>query len=303
MQGNYIVLDTQKFYDKSALFKGRKPAKLSTFSIFKKNAVAKQNSIKSSVENKVEKEETAKVEVQQPASVPQAPVAPPKVEPKKEEINNVITLPSKEVLDKKSNNLNVSFYKNLPGEVVKLVSYRRLRVNSLIVAILNHVKNVAAVLNEIKVEVKEQFDFSQFQNVNVQSPTPVFEEAPREDFNRIPDNNQLLEKYLNKENIDMANSAVDEAYIVEINSLTREKENTEDSLATQKEILANLKRRIEQNKALCEAKKRELMEENMALTQELNDVLSEINQLSDIASQQEAFLGINTQDDNSYGRR
>ena len=40
----------------------------------------------------------------------------------------------------------------------------------------------------------------------------------------------------------------------------------------------------------------------MALTQELNDVLSEINQLSDIASQQEAFLGINGQDDNSYGR-
>ena len=30
----------------------------------------------------------------------------------------------------------------------------------------------------------------------------------------------------------------------------------------------------------------------MALTQELNDVLAEINQLSDTVSQQEAFLGI-----------
>ena len=71
-----------------------------------------------------------------------------------------------------------------------------------------------------------------------------------------------------------------------------QKATTADSLATQKEILMNLRKQVEQNNALCEARKRELIEENMALTQELNDVLAEINQLSDTVSQQEAFLGI-----------
>ena len=228
MQGNYIVLDTQKFYDKSALFKGRKPAKLSTFSVFKKNALAKQNSIKSSVEVKETKVEAPKVEVQQPqapAQVPQVPQAPPKVEPKKEEVNNVISLPSKDVLDQRGAALNVSFYKNLPGKVVNLVSCRRLRVNSLIVSILNHVKKVAAVMNEIKVEEpvepkKEQFDFGQFQSVSEPVvPLTFVDEAPREEV-RTQDNDQLLEKYLNKENIEPGfsnNTPIDESYIMEIN--------------------------------------------------------------------------------------
>ena len=41
MQGNITVLDIQKFYDNSALIKGRKPAKLSTFNnVYKKYWVA-----------------------------------------------------------------------------------------------------------------------------------------------------------------------------------------------------------------------------------------------------------------------
>ena len=71
-----------------------------------------------------------------------------------------------------------------------------------------------------------------------------------------------------------------------------QKETTADSLATQKEILMNLRKQVEHNNRLCEAKKRDLIEENMALTQELNDVLAEINRLSDTVNQQEAFLGI-----------
>ena len=63
-----------------------------------------------------------------------------------------------------------------------------------------------------------------------------------------------------------------------------------------------MRKRIEQIKALCEAKKQELEEENMALTQELNGLLAQVNQLSDIASQQEAFLGINNSEEEYKGK-
>lgn len=84
--------------------------------------------------------------------------------------------------------------------------------------------------------------------------------------------------------------------VVEYQTLVEQKETTADSLATQKEILMNLRKQVEQNNRLCEAKKRDLIEENMALTQELNDVLAEINRLSDTVNQQEAFLGISEEE-------
>ena len=219
MQGNYIVLDTQKFYDKSALFKGRKPAKLSTFSVFKKNAVAKQNSIKSNVEVKVTPTVAPKVEVQQPQAPAPLPQVPPKVEPKKVEVNNVISFPTKDILDKKATLLNATFYNDLPGKVVTMVTNRRLRVNSLIVSILNHVKKVAAVSNVIIVEVKdepvkEQFDFSKFQNTpEPVTPLTTINEAPKEEI-KATDNDQLLEKYLIQLFFVMTMSAMIQIYII-----------------------------------------------------------------------------------------
>ena len=90
----------------------------------------------------------------------------------------------------------------------------------------------------------------------------------------------------------MKNHIDDDTNVVEFQTLMEQKATTADSLATQREILMNLRKQVEKNNLLCEAKKRDLIEENMALTQELNDVLAEINQLSDTVSQQEAFLGL-----------
>ena len=40
----------------------------------------------------------------------------------------------------------------------------------------------------------------------------------------------------------------------------------------------------------------------MELTQELNDVLAEINKLTDVANQQEAFLGISQDESMGMGK-
>ena len=230
--------------------------------------------------------------------------------------SNVIQFPSKEVLEKKSKDLNVVFYNDVLATIIHLDSYRRLRVASLVYKILLHTKKVVALtpepINSLNGNIqqipnkennivqspkkeepkKETFDFSQVSNVTLNNSADV-------NSSKAPiDNEVKLDEFLNKNIIHsesqstVETSFVDNKIMNEINSLLKENSNTEDSIATQKEILANLRKRIEQNKALCEAKRQELEEENMALTQELNGLLAEVNQLSDIANQQEAFLGI-----------
>lgn len=321
MQQNLTVLHEQKFYDSSAnKFKTRKPAKISTYKVFYPKAVALQNSVKNNIKSapvrpQVEvRPEVSEVKVQEP-SAPlgvQAPVGEPVQAKAEPTISFNITL-SEERLQEIENKLNVEIYKELNAKIVNLVTYRRLKVAMLVVATLrkaiSYANKVMALLDQTKEEIKnEPIDFSQFPNVIKFPGTQVNSELPIEQEVSTPktnDNIIRLENYLNQgtTNVDNANDSVDDVNIIEINSLMKEKVKTEESLQTQREILADLRRKIEQNKALCEAKKQELKEENMALTRELNDVLAEINQLSDIANQQEAFLGISNESDDIYGRK
>ena len=318
MLENCTILDEKKVFGNEAISKGRKPAKLSTFKTFYPKTVEIRNKLRKTVESQQPVENKQEQVVAQPTvntsvevknEVQQSQQAP------KQE-DNVIQFPSKEVLEKKVKDLNVVFYNDVPATIIHLDSYRRLRVASLVYKILLHTKKVVALtpepINSLNGNIqqipnkennivqspkkeepkKETFDFSQVSNVTLNNSADV-------NSSKAPiDNEVKLDEFLNKNIIHsesqstVETSFVDNKIMNEINSLLKENSNTEDSIATQKEILANLRKRIEQNKALCEAKRQELEEENMALTQELNGLLAEVNQLSDIANQQEAFLGI-----------
>lgn len=317
MQDNYTVLHEQKFYDTSAKFKGRKPAKLSTYKVFYPKTVAMQNSVRNNIKSvneapHVEVNVPSVEQQKEPASVSQPTSAVEST------VQNTIVAPtnsfnitlSVERLQEIESKLNAEIYKELNAKIINLVTYRRLKVAMLVVETLRkailYANKVMALLEETKEEVKnEPIDFSQFPNVIKFPGTQVNSELPMEQEVSTPkkDNIIRLENYLNQgtTSFENTNETVDDVNIIEINSLIKEKEKTTESLQTQREILADLRRKIEQNKLLCEARKQELKEENLALTQELNDVLAEINQLSDIANQQEAFLGISNESDNSYG--
>lgn len=323
MLENCAILDEKILFSNGAILKGRKPAKLSTFKTFYPKTVEIRNKIRKSeespqVEPKQEIATTKPVE-----NVVQAPNKEVKNENQQSQSvqkqeSNVIQFPSKEVLEKKSKDLNVVFYNDVLATIIHLDSYRRLRVASLVYKILLHTKKVVALtpepINSLNGNIqqipnkennivqspkkeepkKETFDFSQVSNIDLTNVV----QSEVNSSKAVVDNEVKLDEFLNKNIIHsesqstVETSFVDNKIMNEINSLLKENSNTEDSIATQKEILANLRKRIEQNKALCEAKRQELEEENMALTQELNGLLAEVNQLSDIANQQEAFLGI-----------
>lgn len=318
MQGNYTVLDEQKYLERGAIFKGRKPAKLSTYKVFYPKTKALQNSVKKENQN-INMELKNSQPVKEPVKTTettniQTPIQPTMPVNNTETSNNISNTFSEEKLNELESKLNVNFYSSINSKNIKLTTYRRLKVAVLVVNSLKKVRNyttrIMDLLEKVEEPKKEQFDFSQLPNISSMQETEVKSDIPtpkNEEVNtqKVNSNEVLLDKFFKEgrtNTSDNVSESVDDSYINQINSLTKEKENTEDSLATQKEILANLRKRIEQNKVLCEAKKQELMEENMALTQELNDVLAEINQLSDIANQQEAFLGISNDLDDSYSR-
>lgn len=314
MLENCTILDEKKVFGNEAISKGRKPAKLSTFKTFYPKTVEIRNKLRKTVESQQPVENKQEQVVAQPTvntsvevknEVQQSQQAP------KQE-DNVIQFPSKEVLEKKVKDLNVVFYNDVPATIIHLDSYRRLRVASLVYKILLHAKKVVALtpqqatpVNNLPEEPKkETFDFSQVSNIDLTNVV----QSEVNSSKAVVDNEVKLDEFLNKNIIHPESqpttetSIVDDKIMNDINSLLKENSSTEDSIATQKEILASLRKRIEQNKALCEAKKQELEEENMALTQELNGLLAQVNQLSDIASQQEAFLGINNSEEEYKGK-
>lgn len=314
MLENCTILDEKKVFGNEAISKGRKPAKLSTFKTFYPKTVEIRNKLRKTVESQQPVENKQEQVVAQPTvntsvevknEVQQSQQAP------KQE-DNVIQFPSKEVLEKKVKDLNVVFYNDVPATIIHLDSYRRLRVASLVYKILLHAKKVVALTPEQATPVnnlpeepkKETFDFSQVSNIDLTNVV----QSEVNSSKAVVDNEVKLDEFLNKNIIHPESqpttetSIVDDKIMNDINSLLKENSSTEDSIATQKEILASLRKRIEQNKALCEAKKQELEEENMALTQELNGLLAQVNQLSDIASQQEAFLGINNSEEEYKGK-
>lgn len=276
--------------DENKKIVGRKPAKLSAIQTFKTKASNLKQSIKSA-------------NVETPTPVAPAPEIEKPVETKSEPtnkpvaanntaLNNVVNFPDAAECEKRLANKGVTCTNK--ASINNLTSSRKLRVAAKVIEftknVKNHAQKVELSINQPKDNVKNIYDFSK--SFEAMTPTePKEEEVPTKEiveekpYSWLRNEDTTISKGVKEEPKEDSN-------VVEFQTLMEQKATTADSLATQKEILMNLRKQVEQNNALCEAKKRELIEENMALTQELNDVLAEINQLSDTVSQQEAFLGI-----------
>ena len=241
-------------------------------------------------------------------------------EPK--ENDNVLPLTSEEVLLSKKNTLGIETYKDVESNIINLKDYqnaRRLRVNQVVVGNANRTRNVLGIerikeeteIENDNVEVENQpFDFASVSRMNEATSTPSTEVEPEQEVNskfepeitaevEEPkyDNDTKLDEWLNKENNSQSTVNVNDSMINEVNELQSERNDKANSLATQKEILEALRARIANNEELCRQRKLQLEEENLQLTQELNDVLAEINQLTSLANEQEAFLGISNDDE------
>ena len=277
---------------------GRKPAKLSAIQVFKNKTANLKKSIQTEIETTKNVVETPNVETQKMAETKpvenKESVATQNVMP-----NNVVNFPDSSECEKRLASKGVVCTKI--ANLNRLNSSRKLRVAAKVIEftknVNNHVQKVELSLNqpkEEKEEIKEEknniYDFSKsFAEMKPVEPkpeeTPAVETTEEKPYSWLRNEETNITKNVKEETKEDSN-------VVEFQTLMEQKATTADSLATQKEILMNLRKQVEQNNALCEARKRELIEENMALTQELNDVLAEINQLSDTVSQQEAFLGI-----------
>ena len=243
--------------------------------------------------------ETPKEEVKQEMEISNVET-PASVTLKEEPKTEITLLPltSEEVLRAKKDSLGIEAYKTLIGNVAAIKSIqetsRRLKTNPVVPGNINRARNVNGIDKVLEKTVEPEitqepvapkaFDFSSL---------PGVEEKPEVPDDKTYDNNTKLDEWLNKEN----GITTSDPTLNEVNDLQMVRDNTANSLANQREILEQLRARIDKNKALCEVKKKELREENMELTQELNDVLAEINKLTDIANQQEAFLGINSEEE------
>ena len=280
--------------DENKKIVGRKPAKLSAIQTFKTKASNLKQSIKSA-------------NVETPTPVAPAPeIAKPvetKSEPTTEPVaannttpNNVVNFPDAVECEKRLVNKGVTCTNK--ALINKITSSRKLRVAAKVIEFTKNVKNhapkVELSVNQLKGDVKNIYDFSK--SFETMTPTELKNEPKEEEVPTKEVEEEKPYSWLRNEDTKISKGVKEapkeDSNVVEFQTLMEQKATTADSLATQKEILMNLRKQVEQNNALCEARKRELIEENMALTQELNDVLAEINQLSDTVSQQEAFLGI-----------
>ena len=293
-------------------FKGRKPAKLSTYQRFYNNAKKEMTKLKV-IEGGLSQEKNTSTQptdgkisnIGSSTNLANNNVFEKKIEVQQDtkgdnQLNSTSIeqqFLSVEEYNKRLDTLNAVCFKDLPGNI-KSTGARKLRVAQKVKDVCCHVRNYVAKVYQIIPEAKEEqpknetFDFGKSLN-NMQSKEP--EVTKQSDNNIVKLDEWLLNKDTNVSNV-AENSKVapenDSNAIIEFQNLVEQKTTTEDSLATQKEILANLRKKVQHNKALCEAKKQELIEENMALTQELNDVLAEINELTDLANEQEAFLNM-----------
>lgn len=277
---------TKEILGSSVKLAGRKPAKLSAMPKFKSKTMSLMDSVPAVTPvintSPVTTPSQEKVVSQMPSEAPKQPEQP---------TAPIVNLPTIEECKRRLDSIGVTCTEILP--VNKLSSTRKLRAAprvSKVMRLINcHVVKVNLNTQKEEEHIKEEahedkttFDFSKSFN-EVSNDTK--QEETEKPYSWLRNEEVITKTKEEKDDVDDAN-------VVEFQTLMEQKATTVDSLATQKEILMNLRRKVEENNALCEAKKRDLIEENMALTQELNDVLAEINQLSDTVSQQEAFLGI-----------
>ena len=300
MLNNITVTEEDIYYKNDVPRNGAKVAKLSTFQVFK----PKTDQIRAKLrENAVS---TAPTSTETEVKHESTPVATET--PKAAETTNELPLTSEEVLKAKSSSLGIIAYKELAGNIVPFESIqvvsRRLKTNPVVPGNTNRERNVNGTVMileteinktpETPVEQPQTFDFSSVSGLNNISTDKV--EEPAIETNTY-DNNSKLDEWLSKETGTTSDTTGNDAILNEVNELQAKRNDNVNTLANQREILEALRARIANNEALVSARKRELEEENMNLTRELNDVLAEINQLTNLANEQEAFLGISNDDD------
>lgn len=300
MQGNITVLDIQKFYDNSALIKGRKPAKLSTFNNVYKKTTELQNSVLKEIVPQApqvevhEEVQTPVVETPKVVETPQMPVQQPVEIPKQPE--NVINFPSKEVYQARLDALNTTCYSNLVGGNVLSSGHRRLKTNPVVPASLSETTKKAGVEYEVPVVEKQEepvqqpFDFSNVSSLNDFS-TPIKEE-PKYTF----DKEKRLDTILAKEVQTPVVTQVDNTG-AELAQAKKDYEIVAESLETQYEIQSELERELEELKRQRVVKIEEYKQKTLAKTQNLHDVLATINQLKDAINEEKKALGMLDEDD------
>ena len=276
MLNNINTTDEKIYYLDNMQRNGARVVKLSSFDSFH----AKTSKLKEDYQN-THKEQTSENEVNAPAQSSNIEVSKNK---EVTEASNVLPLTSEETMLSKKDALKITVYQDIDGGVINLKDYqktRRLRVNKVVVGNANRARNVLGIEREaIEIDNSQEtqsntpFDFSNVVGENVEKQ----------------DNDVKLDQYLNKEtSVEPLNT--NDAILNEVNELQNKRNDNVVSLATQKEILEALRARIAANEELCRQRKQQLEEENLALTQELSDVLDEISKLTSLAKEQEAFLG------------
>ena len=297
MQDNITVLDNSKLIDIKIAKNGTKLAKLSTFDNVKENIEASVAKVQSLTEKVASAEAEAPMEPVEATPDTQAETAPENVpEAKTEPVE--LPLTSREVLEAKKDTFGIEAYKELVGNVLPFESIqsvsRRLKTNPVVPGDINRERNVNGtdfVIQTTDSDNKETptFDFSSLPGVGETALSDA--ETPTEEVQEKPTSGDKIDEWLNKENNGSVSNETSDEVLNEASDLMAVRDSTVDSLAAQKKVLEELKQRIADNKVLCEQKKEELRQENMALTQELNDVLAQIQELTNIEASQKAFLG------------
>ncbi|MBQ8472835.1 MAG: hypothetical protein IJ501_04975 [Bacilli bacterium] len=297
MQGNITVLGEQKFYDNSALFKTRKPAKLSTYKTFYKKTTELQNSVRR------EKQELSKVsqnDVKQEIQTPfvETPVQSTPLEVNKpvetpQQVNNVVNFPSKskEFYQASLDTTNATcFINSTDGNIVSL-GHRRLKTNPVVPENTKEATKKVGVEYEVPVVEKQEepvqqpFDFSNVSSLNDFS-TPIKEE-PKYTF----DKEKRLDTILAKEVQTPVVTQVDNTG-AELAQAKKDYEIVAESLETQFEIQSELERELEELKRQRVVKIEEYKQKTLAKTQNLHDVLATINQLKDAINEEKKALGM-----------
>lgn len=200
------------------------------------------------------------------------------------EESSELPLTSADVLRNKKDILGIEAYTDLTGNIVPFASIqavsRRLKTNPVVPGNINRERNVNGMDRPVVSEVKEE------SVEKMETPTFDFSSLPGVDNSKEEKiSNDKLDEWLNKEIASDNTEKGDETVLNEVTKLQTTLNDNTSSLATQKEILEGLRARVANYEALCQARKKELEERNMDITRELNDVLAEINELTNLENQ------------------
>lgn len=315
MLENCTILDV-KTYEGENKFRSRKAAKISTYKVF----YPKTKEIMAKLRN-----DTAKVEPELPTPAEAPSFTNTEVKGVENQVNTAVNTTvvneestvkflSNEEYENILNSKNVVCFNDLKGNN-KSVAGRKLRVVGYVKDKIKYVSNTMGSEYPVLNKEETRFDFSQFSNV---VPFPGtgenknFDKEPETKANFSQFSNVVpfpgpgekksfeskptpsIDDYFQKENIQLSTQGANDISVSEIAELQKANETLKESIETQKEILKNLLQKQEMLKIQRATRKQELTEQKLALTQELNDLLAEINQVNDIVNEEETSLGLNS---------